>query len=42
MPTWAHRYFAIEVAHDKDYVASVISYYLALTGPSEVVQAACA
>ena len=42
MPTWAHRYFAIEVAHDKDYVASVISYYLDLTGPSEVVQAACA
>ena len=34
-------YFAEEIAHDKDYVASTISYYLGLTGPAEVIQTAC-
>ena len=34
-------YFAEEVAHDKDYVASVLAYHLGLTGPAEVIQTAC-
>lgn len=29
------------MAHDKDYVASVLAYHLNLTGPAEVVQTAC-
>ena len=34
-------YFAEEVAHDKDYVATAVAYHLGLTGPAEAVQTAC-
>lgn len=34
-------YFAEEVAHDKDFVASTLAYHLNLTGPAEVIQTSC-
>mmetsp|Transcript_35824 Transcript_35824/g.117885 ORF Transcript_35824/g.117885 Transcript_35824/m.117885 type:complete len:289 (-) Transcript_35824:7-873(-) len=34
-------YLALEVQHDKDYVAAVVAYYFNLTGPVEVIQTAC-
>jgi len=34
-------YFALEIGHDKDYVATAVAYALDLTGPAESVHAAC-
>lgn len=35
------KYWELEVAYDKDYLASTLAYYLGTSGPAEVIQTAC-